>query len=176
MTTDLLPAMAPVRRSPAEGVSTPSPADAPFGTADGLIIVGSPHRQVETTAPRAALDLYDGGCVPLLRQRIGTSPAHRARVLFLSGRHGLVGADTPLRPYCAPMTADRVRNYRDDSASRLLPHLRAHPATAALLLLEHGHLAALPPMTHLVDRVCHFTDPLAHWPAVAAVLDSWGWP
>lgn len=173
MTSDLMPAFA-LTATDANG-HRPSD-EASLGAAGGLVIVDSPSLQRAPAAPTAALDLYDGGCVPLLRERIGASPAHRARVLFLSGRHGLVGADTLLRPYRTPMTADRVRHHRYDSTSRLLTHLRTHPATAALLLLEDGHLAALPQMTHLMASVYHFTDPLAHWPAVAAVLDFWGWP
>jgi hypothetical protein len=64
-----------------------------------MVIVGCTARKALAPEPLPALELYNGGCVPPLRARLGGDPRLRARVRFLSAEHGLVTADTPLRTY-----------------------------------------------------------------------------
>lgn len=49
-----------------------------------LVIVTCSARKADTTAPVPALDLYRGGCIPVLRARIGGNPRLRARIRILS--------------------------------------------------------------------------------------------
>src|SRR5690606_6708446 len=91
-----------------------SPADPLAGR---LVIVGCSAEKTPTDGPLPALELYDGGCVPPLRARLGDDARLRARVRFLSAQHGLVTADTPLRPYDRPLDPER--------ATVLRPHVMA---------------------------------------------------
>ena len=88
------------------------PATASADPAQRLVIVGCSAEKTPTTQPLPALDLYDGGCVPPLRARLGHRPELRARVRFLSARHGLVTADTPLNTYDRPLDPARAANLR----------------------------------------------------------------
>ncbi|MEV0536766.1 DUF6884 domain-containing protein [Kitasatospora sp. NPDC050463] len=142
--------------------------------AGGLVIVGCSRRKIITSNPVPALDLYQGWCIPELRQRLPTGTPERARVLVLSAGHGLVGADQPLTTYEQPMTAERARALRGPVRQALTTHLSIHPAHELLLLLESAYrdvLGDLPlPVVHLI------TDPTTHIADVHRILDSWSWP
>jgi hypoxanthine phosphoribosyltransferase len=138
------------------------------------VIVGCSRRKLDTAAPVPALDLYQGWCVPQLRQRVGTAPDFRARSLVLSARHGLVGADTPLTAYEQPLTPQRAAELRDPVREALREHLAAYPTEQALLLLEPAYLDLVGIVP--VSVVHTITDPVSHWGAAVAVLDAWGWP
>ncbi|MGH3771949.1 MAG: DUF6884 domain-containing protein, partial [Pseudonocardiaceae bacterium] len=80
--------------------------------ASRMVIVGCTARKALTPGPFPALELYQGGCVPQIRARLGGDPRLRARVRFLSAEHGLVTADTPLHPYDRPLDPDRAGQLR----------------------------------------------------------------
>lgn len=146
--------------------------------ADPLVVVGCSAEKSSTDGPLAALDLYDGGCVPPLRARLGADARLRARVRFLSAQHGLVTADTPLRPYDRPLDPERAKVLRP----RVKAALHEEMATAGvprevLVVAEALYLILLADLLALPDRpqVHWVPDHARGWPQAAAVLDRWGW-
>ncbi|MEV7775930.1 DUF6884 domain-containing protein [Kitasatospora sp. NPDC086791] len=138
-----------------------------------LVVVGCSARKSPSERPMAALDLYQGWCLPHLRARLRGRGELRQRTLILSARHGLLKADNPILPYDQPLTPDRAAALETEVRAGLADHLRALPAAEALLLLEPVYLALLGyppvPLVHIV------TDPVRHWSAAEGVLDAWGW-
>ncbi|MFE2727138.1 DUF6884 domain-containing protein [Kitasatospora sp. NPDC059327] len=141
--------------------------------APALVVVGCSARKSRSLRPVAALDLYQGWCVPPLRARLAERGDLRRRTLILSARHGLLKAEDPVLPYDQPLTPERAAALQSAVRAQLAEHLQAFPASEALLLLEPAYLALLGhppvPMVHTV------TDPVRHWAAVDSVLDAWGW-
>lgn len=143
-----------------------------------LVIVGCTARKAIPPGPLPALELYEGGCVPPLRARLGGDPRRRARVRFLSAEHGMITADTPLCTYDRPLDPDRavilrpavMSALRRDMATDGVPHevlLVAEPLYLVLL----ADLLALParPRVHWIPDHTH------GWPQARAVLERWGW-
>ncbi|MGH3869133.1 MAG: DUF6884 domain-containing protein [Pseudonocardiaceae bacterium] len=157
--------------APICGSSAGAPVDSP--ALGGLVIVGCSRRKTSTSEPVPALDLYQGWCIPLLRQRIGEHPEYRARTLILSARHGLIGADEPLAAYDQRLTAERAHQLREPVRAAARAHLAAHPTDQALLLLEPDYLDLLGNVP--VPIALTVTNPIAHWSVVTAMLDGWGW-
>lgn len=62
--------------------------DGPLAAQHGLIILGCSRRKLQTDIPVPALELYQGGCVPQLRERLGYNEAWRAPIRILSAAHG----------------------------------------------------------------------------------------
>lgn len=143
----------------------------------GLVIIGCSRRKAPVSMPIPALGLYEGNGVPLLRSRIGGSPPHRERVLILSARHGLIGADEPIRPYDQRMTLQRAYDLNVSCCPELSERLRRDPVEEALLLMEPRYLAAIHDSLYLLVSVIHvIAEPITNWPRVERVLDSWSWP
>lgn len=143
-----------------------------------MVIVGCSARKAVTPGPLAALELYEGGCVPPLRARLGGQPQLRARVRILSAEHGLVTADTPLHTYDRPLDPGRAAELRPAVMAALhremtidgVPHevlVVAEPLYLVLL----ADLLALPAR----PRVQWIPDHAHGWPQASAVLDQWGW-
>lgn len=143
-----------------------------------MVIVGCSARKAITPGPLPALELYEGGCVPPLRARLGAQPRLRARVRILSAEHGLVTADTPLHTYNRRLDPGRAGELRPAVMAALrremttdgVPHevlVVAEPLYLVLL----ADLLALParPRLHWVS------DPAHGWPQTSTVLDHWGW-
>ena len=143
-----------------------------------LVIVGCSAEKTLTDGPLPALELYDGGCVPPLRARLGGDARLRARVRFLSAEHGLVAADTVLRIYDRPLDPGRAKALRP----RVMAALREEMATAGvpeevLVVAEPLYLVLLADLLALLGRPrVHWVPDHAHgWPQAAVVLDRWGW-
>jgi len=128
-----------------------------------------------------ALELYQGGCVPQLRERLGGSPEHRARIRLLCAGRGVLHADTQLFADHQPMTQQRSAQLRLYVREKLLTEF-AHDGVPREVLV-----AAEPLYAQLVTDIfwiadlrpystLHTTLPAQHWPHTAAVLDRWGWP
>jgi hypothetical protein len=141
-----------------------------------LLIAGCSRRKTATTAPLPALELYQGGCIPSLRARVGTDPQLRSRIRILSAEHGLIPADTPLLPYDRPLDAGRAAQLRP-AVARALAHAGIAAGMPREVLVIAGPLyqallaEALPPGV----PATWIRDPY-DWPSAAAVLDLWGWP
>ena len=142
-----------------------------------LVIVGCSAEKAPTDRPLPALELYDGGCVPDLRARLGHQPPLRARVRFLSALHGLVTADTPLSPYDLPLDHIRADQLRPQVMQRLHTELAAGVPGDVLVIAEPLYLVLLADLLALPERPrVHWVPDHAHgWPKAAAILDSWHW-
>jgi hypothetical protein len=141
--------------------------------ASGMVIVGCSARKA--AAPAAALDLYEGWCVPLLRRWIDGRPELRERVAVLSARHGLLHANQTIAPYDQRMTPERAAYLRPLCASQLERALSADPVDQVAVLLEPGYLDALPSLAERFRTVHYFSHPVEDWPQVTALLNGWGW-
>jgi hypothetical protein len=143
---------------------------------EGLVVVGCSRRKNRTDDRLPALDLYEGWCVPALRDRVAAHPALKQRVLVLSARHGLVRANEPLAPYNEQLTPSTARHLQPSCDATLREHLVSHPADEALLLLEPHYAHVLHRVDDRVTVVHKFPEPTRNWDAVLGVLDAWGWP
>jgi hypothetical protein len=138
-----------------------------------LVIAGCSRRKVATAEPVPALELYQGGCIPWLRARVGASRQLRARVRILSALHGLVPADRPLLPYDRRMDLAR--------ASALSPAVadavHADFPDEVLAVVEPLYMVCLADLLGMPGRpfIRWVPDPLGGWSEAAAVLDEWGW-
>jgi hypothetical protein len=143
-----------------------------------LVIVGCTARKAPTPEPLAALELYEGGCVPTLRARLGGQPQLRARVRFLSAEHGLVTADTPLSSYDRPLDPTRARELRPVVMTALHREMTTHGVPREVLVVaEPLYLVLLADLLALPARplVYWIPDHTHGWPQASAVLDNWGW-
>lgn len=141
-----------------------------------LAIVGCSRRKLATSVPVAALDLYQGGCVPWLRSRLASAPHLRVRVRILSAQHGLLHADHPVLPYDRPLDPERAaeilplvtdalaREWAVDGAPREVLVV-AEP----LYLVPLAAILATPAIVHWVPDP-YDTD------TAGRVLRRWGWP
>jgi hypothetical protein len=144
-----------------------------------MVIVGCSRRKSAVDQPVPALELYQGGCIPALRARLGRWPELRARVRILSAEHGIVTADTRLLPYDRLLTPRRAaelcptvaRQLRADAATGRMP-AEILAIAEPLYLTLISELLALPSR----PRIRWYPDPRQDWPRAAAILDSWGWP
>lgn len=145
---------------------------------DRMVIIGCSARKATAPGPLPALELYDGGCVPPLRTRLGDNSRLRARVRILSAEHGLVTADTLLHTYDRPLDPDRavvlrpavMSALRGDMAADGVPH-------EILIVVEPLYLVLLADLLALParPRLYWIPDPAHGWPQASAVLDQWGW-
>ncbi|WFE27689.1 hypothetical protein O7623_00250 [Solwaraspora sp. WMMD791] len=144
---------------------------------DGLVLVGCSKEKSATRRALAAFDLYDGGCIPPMRARLGYWP-HRDRVRFLSAEHGLVHAETPLHTYDRPLDPHRAVELRPRVAAALTAEFDAAGVPDEILVVAEPLYLVL-----LADLLAHPARPRIHWipdhasgwPDAARVLDTWGW-
>ncbi|MCT9934931.1 hypothetical protein N5079_32465 [Planotetraspora sp. A-T 1434] len=140
-----------------------------------LVIVGCSRRKRDTAVPVPALDLYEGGCVPSLRRRVGQLPGLRRQVRILSAEHGLVDPDRPLLPYDRVLTHVRAVELRSLTAAVLAREFELSGTPAkALVIAEPLYQSVV--RDHLLGIPLHVLDDPRDWASVSAVLDSWGWP
>ncbi len=157
------------------GTFWPADADPVTGR---MVIIGCSARKAATPGPLPALELYEGGCVPPLRTRLGSDPRLRARVRFLSAEHGLVTADTPLHTYDRPLDPDRAVLLRPAVMSALRREMAADGVPHEVLVVaEPLYLVLLADLLALPARPrVHWIPDHAHgWAQARAVLDQWGW-
>ncbi|MGH8901677.1 MAG: DUF6884 domain-containing protein [Egibacteraceae bacterium] len=144
-----------------------------------LVIAGCTNRKLVTTQPVPAFELYQGSCIAQLRARLGPHRSSRDRVRFLSARHGLVRADTPLLAYDQQLTAERAQQLRPEVTATLEREFATDGAPEEiLLLLEPLYLVPLADLLAYPSRpqLRWIPDPGDGWAQATAVLDTWGWP
>ncbi|MGH3718017.1 MAG: DUF6884 domain-containing protein [Pseudonocardiaceae bacterium] len=142
------------------------------------IIVGCSHRKAGR-GEYAALDLYEGGCVPQLRSRVHAHPSLRDRIFVLSARYGLVGANDRIASYDQQMTLSRARELERSVGNALAGRVLAAPYPRELVVLvEPVYLAALAELlrSDVRPQVHWFPEPASDWPAARKVIGGWGWP
>jgi hypothetical protein len=128
-----------------------------------------------------AWDLYEGGCLPQLRERLAEHPRHRGRVRLVSAEYGLLHPHTSVPPTSREMTEVLAHQLRPRARDMLLEEFARYGVPRdVMLLIEHPYhhvvrdlfqIPGLKPRVSLSDA-----NPGEHWPLVAAVLDRWGWP
>lgn len=143
-----------------------------------MVIIGCTARKALTPGPLPALELYNGGCVPSLRARLGADPRLRARVRFLSAEHGLITADTPLHTYDRPLDLDRAAELRPAVTAALRREMTTGGVPReVLVVVEPLYLVLLADLLALParPRLHWIPDPGHGWAQARAVLDQWGW-
>jgi hypothetical protein len=142
-----------------------------------LVIVGCSRRKRSTAVPLPALELYQGWCVPALRDAVAGHPERLDHVRILSARHGLLPAMTPLMPYDQALTRWRGARLRRGVRHALRADLARRRYDELLLLLEPRYLRLLGlPRTAPDLRAVHwFSQPARDWPRVRKILTTWGW-
>jgi hypothetical protein len=154
-------------------------ADDPL--AQRMIFVSATAAARDQGHPVTAWDLYQGGCLAQLRERLADHPEHRGRVRLVSAEHGLLHPHTSVPPSSREMTEDRARQLRPQARDMLLEEFGRYGVPRdVMLLIEHPYhhvvrdifqIPGLIPHTSLSDAIS-----AEHWPLVAAVLDRCGWP
>lgn len=129
----------------------------------------------------SAWELYQGGCLPQLRERLTDHPRHRGRVRLVSAEHGLLHPDTSVPPSTHVMTEKRAGQLRPKARDMLVEEFSRYGVPLEVMMLtEHPYhlvitdiyrVPGLQPQTAL-----HTDRPATQWPRIAAVLDTWGWP
>jgi hypothetical protein len=134
----------------------------------GLIILNCSREKLVTSAPIAALDLYQGACVPHAREHFAADPARRARIRILSAAHGLLRPENPITTYDHRLTnrTEAVRLHEQTVAEQLDAELAETPSMRHMLILvEPLYLLAL---QRLFDHLDRFDQ-------IAIIPDPWGW-
>ena len=140
------------------------------------MIAGCTRRKRVTAAPVRALDLYEGGCVPALRARIGRRADLAGRVFFLSARHGLIGANARVQTYDERLTPERAARLRPGVSEAVEQAIRERaPVDEMLLLVEPDYLAPLADLLASPQRPTLRWCRGNAWDTASAVLDRWGW-
>ncbi|MFB7255127.1 hypothetical protein [Streptomyces nojiriensis] len=150
----------------------------PGPLADTFVIAGCSRSKASTSLPLPALELYQGGIAPALCARLAGHDELLGRVMFLSARHGLIGASQPLLPYDHVLTEERARALRPQVHTVLRRRLDGRSGQALLLVTaEPAYLSLMADVLADPDRprIRWITDPRG-WDDTAAVLDEWNWP
>lgn len=96
---------------------------------------------------------------------------------MLSGRHGLIPADTPLLPYDQPLTPDRAADLMYQVHRAWVQWWRRAAVGELLLLLEPPYLGLIGPslLSHPPAAAHWIPDPVRAWEQATAILHRWGW-
>jgi hypothetical protein len=146
----------------------------------GLIVVNCSRTKLVTSAPVAALELYQGACVPHLREHFATDRARRARIRILSAAHGLLCPEDLISTYDHRLTtkAEALHLHEQTVSRQLDAELAETPSLRHLLIIvEPLYLLALKRVfDHLdrLDQIVIIPNPWA-WQAGLVYLRRWGW-
>jgi hypothetical protein len=156
------------------------PSSRPLAPDQGLIIVSCSRRKLVTSAPIPALELYQGACVPHLREHFATDPARRARIRILSAVHGLLRPEQPISTYDHRLatSVEALRLHERTVSGQLDAELAESPSLRRLLIIvEPLYLLALQRLFDYLDRlnqVVVIPKPWA-WQDGLTHLRGWGW-
>lgn len=142
-----------------------------------LVIAGCSRRKLDTSHPVAALDLYQGGCIPWLRSRLASAPhlRARARIRILSAQYGLLNADRPVLPYDRPLDPQRAAEMLPLTTDALAREWAVDGAPREILVIAEP--------LYLVPLAAILATPaIVHWVpdphdtgTAERVLRRWGW-
>jgi hypothetical protein len=146
-----------------------------------MVFASGVNRPEHGDALVPALERYDGGCLPLLRRRLGGSPLHRGRIRILCAEHGLAAADTQVPPTPAMLDEYSAAQLRPAVFDLLLTEFaRTGVPREVLVLADWPHSLLLTDLFHLPGRApyasLYTNQPAAHETQINAALDRWGWP
>lgn len=143
-----------------------------------LLVVGCTASKAGTSSgPLPALELYNGGIVPSLRDWLITCPQALPRLRFLSAEHGLIHADTQLWHYDRPLDADRATRLRTGVWATLRHEMAANGVpTDVLVVVEPLYMTVLADLLAMPDRPrVHWISDARAWPQARTVLTEWEW-
>jgi hypothetical protein len=141
-----------------------------------LVIAACSRRKLATTVPVAALDLYQGGCIPWLRSRLGSAPHLRARIRILSAQYGLLNGDRPMLPYDRPLDPRRAAEMLPLVTDALAREWAVDGAPREILVIaEPIYLVPLAAIL-ATPAVVHWVSDPYDTHAAGRVLCRWGWP
>src|SRR5213080_3747732 len=133
-----------------------------------LVVVSGTARPTTVDQLTPALEMYDGGCLPQLRERLGDHPHHRARMRILCAGHDVVHADTQMFADHHVMTGQRSAELRPYVREKLLTEFARDGVPREILVLAEPLYAQL-----VVDifwipglrphTALHTTVPDQHW-------------
>lgn len=135
---------------------------------EALIILNCSREKLVTSVPIAALELYQGACVPNAREHFAADPARRARIRILSAAHGLLRPENAISTYDHRLTnrAEAVRLHEVTVSAQLDAELAETPSLRRMLILvEPLYLLALQRVFDHLDR----------FDQIAIIPDPWGW-
>jgi hypothetical protein len=139
-----------------------------------LVIAGCSRRKLATSVPVPALDLYQGGCIPWLRSRLGSTPDLRTRIRILSAQHGLLDADHPVLPYDRPLDRQRATEMLPLVTDALAREWAVNgPPREVLVIAEPLYLVPLAAILATLAIVHWVPDPY-DTDAAERVLRHWG--
>jgi uncharacterized protein DUF6884 len=142
-----------------------------------MVFAACSRRKLIVHEPVPALDLYQGGCIPQLRGRLGRSPRHRARIRILSAQYGVITADRPLMPYDRHLDPAHAQLLRPAVTKTLAGEARADGLPSeCLIIAEPVYLTLLTDLLFAPVQVHWIDDVRNGWDRASDVLDSWGWP
>jgi hypothetical protein len=143
-----------------------------------IFIISCSRRKITSIDALPALDVYQGGCVPYLRNQIENNPEFRSQVFILSAKYGLLGADDRILAYDQPLTLERAEQLRSDVGksivSRVIEPFR--PEEIAIVL-EPLYLVLV------ADLLANPARPQILWEPnlvkadtfISTILERWGW-
>jgi hypothetical protein len=144
---------------------------------DFAIICTCTNTKKMSDTPIPAIELYEGACVPQLRQYVTHDhPELLERTFFMSGKYGLLKATTPIPNYALLLTVDRAKEMRTQVGKDIIDQIiDPFQPSKLLAILEPTYF--LP----LADLLMHPSHPLIHWepdvrhgwPSAVAVLNKW---
>jgi hypothetical protein len=92
-----------------------------------LLIVACSQRKNPTTKPLPAIERYDGPAFRVLRKFLRERRRAAPKILILSGKHGLIDAQTPISNYDVRMTRASAQAFRPDVLARLTTLMAVAP-------------------------------------------------
>jgi len=156
-------------------------ADADDPIASRMIFVSATADARERNQLVPAWNLYQGGCLPLLRERLAKHPRHRGRVRLISAEYGLLHPHTQVPPSISRMSVKRAGQLRPRACRALMDEVSRHGVPLEVMMLaEHPYHLVVTDLYDIPGMQPHTSlrTPLPgeHWSLIAAVLDTWGWP
>lgn len=100
------------------------------------IVIGCSRRKLPVREPVAALELYQGGCIPAARNAVHDGLLSPQSILILSAEHGLLRSSDKISPYERPLTLERACELASRVETLLKSELERMQAEEVVFLLE----------------------------------------
>lgn len=143
-----------------------------------VVIVGCSRRKVITDHPIHAIDLYQGGYVPFIRNCILLKPKLRNQVFILSAKYGLLGADDPVLNYDQLLTMEEAKILRPLVWNSLQERiLKSLIPKEILVITEPLYFYLIADIFSIVDIPRIYWEPEIRNESklVNTILNKWAW-
>jgi hypothetical protein len=161
-------------------VTAQLPSPATLAPEQALIIVNCSRSKLITSSAVPALELYQGGCVPQVREHFAGDAARRSRIRILSAAHGLLRPGDPVSTYDRRLrsNAEAIQLHQRTVGHQIDAEFAVSPGVRHLLVIvEPLYLLALRRVFDHLDRLAAVSllpDARA-WSEGLVVLRQWGW-